>query len=381
MGAMCSSAATVPVPLSPAVVNDSPPAPQLEQHAAGAQLGALPALCASIAAQAATHSAQAQALLAAISDGELGPGEAAAGVAALADAASALAVLASSAAAASAGAAPPPPATALPPLPLLCLGDVASEAVGGAANAGADADAAADADAGAGADADAAAGGGADAGVGADAGASEQWQDDPIGLHVLLVDDQAAIRRVGETFLRQIGCTVDLLSDGDEVDAALAQPRRVDAIVMDLIMRRSDGSEVCRALRERGCTLPIVAITAYSTLRAAADLYCSGFDVVRVSVPSSVRATNTHSRKNINTPSPTPHHIPTSGVPEAVHSRNSGAGVARGARAPQRPPAHAAPAHARQRRRRQRERRGGSRARLGARAVTGGGANHTLYFK
>jgi len=141
-----------------------------------------------------------------------------------------------------------------PPSPPLRRGDDAALALGGAASADA-----------------------------AGTGGGEPWPDEPLALHVLLVDDQAASRQLGAALLRDIGCTVELLDDGDEVEAALAQPRAVpiDAIVLDIVMVRSDGGEVCRTLRERlGCQLPIVACSAYVSHRSLAGFFRQGFDVV-----------------------------------------------------------------------------------------------------
>ena len=91
------------------------------------------------------------------------------------------------------------------------------------------------------------------------------------------------IRRLGSTFLRQLGCTVEVLEDGDEIEAALQQPRLVpiDAIVLDIVMRRSDGGEVCRVLREKhDVQLPIIAISSYTSSKALSYFFRDGFDVV-----------------------------------------------------------------------------------------------------
>jgi CheY-like chemotaxis protein len=46
-----------------------------------------------------------------------------------------------------------------------------------------------------------------------------------------------------------------------QVHAALDGPQRFDAILMDILMQRTDGSTVCSELRQRGNRLPIVAMT------------------------------------------------------------------------------------------------------------------------
>ena len=106
---------------------------------------------------------------------------------------------------------------------------------------------------------------------------------EPLGLNVLFVDDQAIIRRLGDVFLRQLGCSVEVHEDGDEIVAALLQPRDkpFDAIVMDIVMRRSDGGEVCRVLREKhDVQLPIIAISSYASRKTLSAFYRDGFDVV-----------------------------------------------------------------------------------------------------
>lgn len=118
------------------------------------------------------------------------------------------------------------------------------------------------------------AGGGSRAVVGLDG--------EPLRMHVLLVDDMRVIRRQGELFLEQLGCTCITLEDGDEVESALrASPRPFDAIVLDIIMSRSDGALVCRTLREAlGVRCPIIAMTGNTSSKDLQRYYAMGFDVV-----------------------------------------------------------------------------------------------------
>ena len=45
-------------------------------------------------------------------------------------------------------------------------------------------------------------------------------------------------------------------------DAALAAPRRVDLVLLDLTLPDIDGLTVCRTLRNRDERLPIIMLTA-----------------------------------------------------------------------------------------------------------------------
>eukprot|EP01138_Halocafeteria_seosinensis_P005881 gb/GECG01006013.1/.p1 GENE.gb/GECG01006013.1/~~gb/GECG01006013.1/.p1 ORF type:complete len:700 (+),score=89.69 gb/GECG01006013.1/:1-2100(+) len=103
-----------------------------------------------------------------------------------------------------------------------------------------------------------------------------------LNLHVLLVDDQKVVRRQAASFLDQLGCTYKLLDDGDQVTDALAQTYRpFDAIILDILMHRSDGAEVCQKLREsKGVQGPIIAMTSQTESRDVQRYYSMGFDVV-----------------------------------------------------------------------------------------------------
>ncbi|MDB5459069.1 MAG: integral rane sensor hybrid histidine kinase [Caulobacteraceae bacterium] len=81
---------------------------------------------------------------------------------------------------------------------------------------------------------------------------------------VLLVDDHAMNRQLGETLLQLMGCEVDLAESGEEAVAAASQ-RVYDVILMDVHMPRMDGLQATRAIRALdgpGSTAPIIAMSA-----------------------------------------------------------------------------------------------------------------------
>lgn len=81
------------------------------------------------------------------------------------------------------------------------------------------------------------------------------------GMRVLIVDDDRAVRESLRRSLQFNGYTVDLAGDGQQaLDAVEAQ--RPDAMVLDVMMPRLDGLEVCRRLRSTGDDLPILVLTA-----------------------------------------------------------------------------------------------------------------------
>jgi two-component system, OmpR family, response regulator MprA len=78
-------------------------------------------------------------------------------------------------------------------------------------------------------------------------------------MRILVVDDEPAVRSALERALRLDGYDVTVAEDGE---AALAQTARFDAIVLDVMMPRVDGLEVCRRLRGAGDRTPILMLTA-----------------------------------------------------------------------------------------------------------------------
>jgi two-component system response regulator MprA len=80
-------------------------------------------------------------------------------------------------------------------------------------------------------------------------------------MKILVVDDEPAVRDSLRTALVLKGYEVALAADGDEALAAVASVPP-DALVLDVLMPRLDGLEVCRRLRQRGDRTPILVLTA-----------------------------------------------------------------------------------------------------------------------
>ena len=79
--------------------------------------------------------------------------------------------------------------------------------------------------------------------------------------HVLVVDDDRAVRDSLRRSLEFNGYQVSLASDGAEALASIAG-HAPDVLVIDVMMPRLDGIETTRALRSAGNDLPILVLTA-----------------------------------------------------------------------------------------------------------------------
>src|SRR5207342_3124194 len=90
-------------------------------------------------------------------------------------------------------------------------------------------------------------------------------RDDPSGLILLVEDNRNLSEMVGE-YLESKGFGVDYAGDG--VDGyRLAAESSYDVIVLDLMLPRMDGIEVCRKLRnEAKKATPVLMLTARDTL-------------------------------------------------------------------------------------------------------------------
>ncbi len=80
-------------------------------------------------------------------------------------------------------------------------------------------------------------------------------------MHILVVDDDRAVRESLRRSLRFNGYQVELAADGQQALDQLAD-NRPDAMVLDVMMPRVDGLEVARRLRSTGDDLPILVLTA-----------------------------------------------------------------------------------------------------------------------
>lgn len=80
-------------------------------------------------------------------------------------------------------------------------------------------------------------------------------------MRILVVDDDRAVRESLRRSLSFNGYSVDLATDGLDALGQVANARP-DALVLDVMMPRLDGLEVCRRLRSTGDDLPILVLTA-----------------------------------------------------------------------------------------------------------------------
>ncbi|HJF33406.1 MAG TPA: response regulator transcription factor [Sporosarcina psychrophila] len=78
---------------------------------------------------------------------------------------------------------------------------------------------------------------------------------------ILIVDDEQPIRTLLEYNLKQAQYETITAADGEEA-VLKSEMEKPDLILLDLMLPKMDGIDVCRTLRQRGLDIPIIMLTA-----------------------------------------------------------------------------------------------------------------------
>src|SRR6185436_1097534 len=82
---------------------------------------------------------------------------------------------------------------------------------------------------------------------------------------ILIIEDEKKLSDLLKTALTSERYTVDTAYDGEEgFEKALANAYKV--IILDIMLPKKDGFEVCRELRARNIHTPIIMLTARETI-------------------------------------------------------------------------------------------------------------------
>mgnify|MGYP000703656435 CR=1 FL=1 len=86
------------------------------------------------------------------------------------------------------------------------------------------------------------------------------------GLKILVVDDEARMRKLVKDFLANKGFYVEEAGDGEEaVDKFFAQ-KDIALVLLDVMMPKMDGIHVLEKLRRQGNALPVLLLTARDSI-------------------------------------------------------------------------------------------------------------------
>ena len=79
---------------------------------------------------------------------------------------------------------------------------------------------------------------------------------------ILVVDDEARMRKLVRDFLSAKGYEVLEAGDGEEAVKIFLADKNIDLMILDVMMPKMDGWEVVKAVRQYSSRLPIIMLTA-----------------------------------------------------------------------------------------------------------------------
>src|SRR5271154_1965013 len=87
-------------------------------------------------------------------------------------------------------------------------------------------------------------------------------------MRILIVDDEEVLRDVLEAVLRREGFQVVLASSGEEALSKL-DGEEIDLVILDIMLPGISGIDTLRSIRVSNPHLPVIIITAYSSIDGA----------------------------------------------------------------------------------------------------------------
>ncbi|EDX84724.1 response regulator receiver domain protein [Synechococcus sp. PCC 7335] len=96
-------------------------------------------------------------------------------------------------------------------------------------------------------------------------------------MRILLVDDEVELTDPLSHLLRRQGYSVDVASDG-ETGAQMAISGQYDLLILDRMLSKMSGLEICQKVRSQALSTPVLFLTAKDTLDDRVDGLDAGAD-------------------------------------------------------------------------------------------------------
>lgn len=146
---------------------------------------------------------------------------------------------------------------------------------------------------------------------------------------IMFAEDEAFTRRVLATTLARLGAEVIECTDGAHALSVLTQPRKIDIVLLDVLMPRMHGLHVLKEIRSgrtrQAFNTPVALLTATQeehVVRYAAQLSCDGFIVKPVTQAGLVERLTAMLARRMNLPHvPSHYHAVDVGAPDAPPPR------------------------------------------------------------
>ncbi len=96
-------------------------------------------------------------------------------------------------------------------------------------------------------------------------------------MRILVVEDEKEIREFLKPSLEEEGFSVDTAEDGEK-GLFLALTNDYDLLILDNMLPKKEGREVCKEIRKEGKKVPIIMLSVQSEVVTKVDLLNSGAD-------------------------------------------------------------------------------------------------------
>jgi len=96
-------------------------------------------------------------------------------------------------------------------------------------------------------------------------------------MRILVVEDEKKVAAFIKRGLEQESYAVDVVEDGVE-GQSFAEMNDYDAIILDIMLPKKDGLAICRELRQKNIHIPILILTAKTTVEDKVEGLDSGAD-------------------------------------------------------------------------------------------------------
>jgi DNA-binding response OmpR family regulator len=96
-------------------------------------------------------------------------------------------------------------------------------------------------------------------------------------MKILIIEDNISVRNVLRIGLEAEGYIIDDVGDGDR-GSYFARVNKYDLIILDNVLPKKMGKQVCKEIRDAGVTTPVLLLSAKSDVNSKISLLDSGAD-------------------------------------------------------------------------------------------------------
>ncbi|PJE51269.1 MAG: DNA-binding response regulator [Candidatus Yanofskybacteria bacterium CG10_big_fil_rev_8_21_14_0_10_36_16] len=98
-------------------------------------------------------------------------------------------------------------------------------------------------------------------------------------MRILIVEDEIKLAKALKKILEKEGFAADFVTDGEEAEKRILLFRKeYDLIILDLMLPKKSGFEICQNIRNEGVYIPVLVLTARGSIEDKIEVLDSGAD-------------------------------------------------------------------------------------------------------